>query len=426
MKSMSIIKIQIIVLLLISNYVPAQKEIKISNLKSNFVLKENKDRYYKNLIEKIESTFKSNIKINLFEWSQALKDAESILLKDDFVKIAVGKSLSLPIDKHIKLQRTVLGTAYALFKVEFQKQINNLFLKTKDKLSYAISVNYLTRSNYEKRNRIFYLNDLKSRFKDYQQNSLLNNLLYDLNNPANQKFNQQPNIKDLLTHKFQKGKTIVYSFHRRNRLYPGITVIKKPDGSFVKNSDSSIFNIPQLAVSYSNLPGYISNGNTPEGIYSIIGWYISPTETIGPTPNLLVRSPFEVSPEIFFHKRNEYNKWNINDYSNLLPDSWKNYFPIYQSFYAGKSGRKLIIIHGSTDELNYFRDQLYFPLTPTRGCLSSSEIWSEENGECLESDQAKLIIAFKSTRQKKGFLVVVELDNKEKPISINEIENFFK
>ena len=109
-----------------------------------------------------------------------------------------------------------------------------------------------------------------------------------------------------------------------------------------------------------------------------------------------------------------------------MPDSWKNYFPIYQSFYSGMIGRKLIIMHGSADELNYFKDFPYFPFTPTRGCLSSIEIWDENTGYCIESDQAKLINSFFSTHQTKGFLIVVELDDKKENISISDILPFIQ
>ena len=63
-----------------------------------------------------------------------------------------------------------------------------------------------------------------------------------------------PPIKDILNHEFQKGKTIIYSFHRKNRIHPGLTVIKNPYGKFVRNADSSLFSIQQLAYSVSNMP----------------------------------------------------------------------------------------------------------------------------------------------------------------------------
>lgn len=86
----------------------------------------------------------------------------------------------------------------------------------------------------------------------------------------------------------------------------------------------------------------------------------------------------------------------------------------------------LIIIHGSTDELKYFEKNEYYPLTPTRGCLSSIEIWNEDNGTCIKSDQSLLIDKFRETKSLKGFLVVFELDDQKKGVDISEIEDLIK
>lgn len=419
------IKFLLIILILLNEFTLAQNYIKTSKLKSDFVIKINKEKFYKNLERDIYKTFSQKLIENIDNWISALKNAESLLLKNNKIENALKKSLTLPVDKYIKLQKTALEYSYALYPNQFESLIADVFFNTKDKISFAIAVKYLLRINYKRKPNDFYLTALNTRFK-IKNNSLLLSLKYDLNHPDNLKFKDQPDLIDLLNHPIQNGKTIVYSFQKKDRKYPGITIIKKPDGTFVKNKDGSIFHIPQLALSFSNLPGYLPNGNTPEGIYSIIGWYISPTKTIGPSPNLLVRSPFEVAPKIFFHNQNQHTRWNIEDYKNLLPDSWKDYFPIYNSFYAGKTGRKLIIVHGSTDEIKYFESQPYYPLTPTRGCLSSKEIWDEETGKCLQSDQVNLINAYKSTLQKRGFLIVIEIDDKQYPRFFDDFDNFLK
>ncbi len=398
----------------------SQRKVNINKMKTTFVLKKNKDEFYQKIISNIYNTFKTDInKQSATSWRKALNDTESLFLNDKKIISGINKSLNIKVDKYLKLQRTTLTVAYSSDENIFSELVNKFFQSTKDETSYAIATNYLLRANYLDRKNKFYVKDLENQFNAWDESSVLKSLHFDLDN--SNKFNSLPSLTKLLEHPFQKGKTIIYSFHRKNRNFPGLTIIKKPNGTFVKNKDGTIFSIPQLAISFSNLPGYISNGNTPEGIYSIVGTYISPTKTIGPTPNVLIRSPFEVSPRIFFHKKNKYKKFNKEDYKNLLPKSWQNYFPIYNSFYAGKSGRKLIIMHGSTDDLDYYKQQSYYPMSPTRGCLSAKEIWDEKSGKCLESDQAKLINAFYSTKKLKGFLVVIEIDDKNKPISIEEI-----
>lgn len=411
---------------IIFSTIKAQNQTELENLKSNFVKSENKEKYYTNLAKNIETTFKNDKKINSPQWIKSLRDAQSILFKNSSVQNGLMISLTQPVDKEIKLQRTALEIAYTLYPNYFLELISHIYKMTKDPLSFVISTHYLLRTENKNANVSFFLNDLKIRFPDYSKKEQLRGLYNELNTRISQKIETIPNLSELLQHNFMPGKTIIYSFHRKNREFPGITIIKKADGNFVKNDDKSIFYIPQLALSYSNLPGYIPNGNTPEGIYSIVGWYISPTETIGPTPNVLTRSPFEVSPKIFYHGKNQNQKWNFEEYKKLLPVSWQNYSPIYQSYFAGKSGRRLIIMHGSTDELSYFKDFPYYPLAPTRGCLSAKEIWSHQTGKCIESDQLKLINALRSTKQTKGFLVVIEIDDKQEPIKISEIEKYLK
>ncbi|MCB9250329.1 MAG: hypothetical protein H6613_18150 [Ignavibacteriales bacterium] len=83
-------------------------------------------------------------------------------------------------------------------------------------------------------------------------------------------------------------------------------------------------------------------------------------------------------------------------------------------------------MHGSTDELKFFSKKPYYPLTSTRGCLSSKEIWDTESGKCLESDQVKLINAFNSTKQKKGFLVILEINDKQENVTLEEILPYIK
>ncbi len=240
---------------------------------------------------------------------------------------------------------------------------------------------------------------------------------------------QQKSIKKflptILSSPYQKGKTIIFSLQRKDRTYPGLTIIRAPNGKFVRTDEGKIFSIPQLALSIANLPGYLRNGNTPEGIFSIVGFYITQKESIGPTPIILTRIPFGKPPKIFFHGENKFDKWDIRDYRNLIPPPLRNYEPFYETFYAGKLGRRLLVMHGSTDDLAFYKNEKYFPLTPTRGCLSAVEIW-DSTGHVIRSDQAKLANAFFSTNQLEGFLVVLNIDNSKKPVTLNGLLPYIK
>ena len=85
--------------------------------------------------------------------------------------------------------------------------------------------------------------------------------------------------------------------------------------------------------------------------------------------------------------------------------------------------RKLLIMHGSTDDLTFYKNQQYYPHTPTQGCISSIELWNESTGKCIRSDQAKLMNAFFSTGVLEGFLIVVNIDDKKAPVTLDELKS---
>lgn len=278
---------------------------------------------------------------------------------------------------------------------------------------------YLNKNSF---NNIECIEETKNRFPDWKKVPQLNFLNYYLEQDSI----STPPLKDILSNNFVKGKTIIYSFHRKNRKHPGITIIKKPNGKFVKSKNDSIFYIEQLALSVTNLPGYLSQGNTPQGIFSVVGFYNSPTPSIGPTAAVLTRIPYEVPIKLWYHSTVTKSYWDITDYKNLLPKSWQDYLPIYESFYAGKTGRRKIVMHGSVDDLSFYDTLPYAPLTPSKGCLTTTEIWSDSTGKNIRSDQAKLMNAFFSTGQLYGFLIVIDIDDKEEAVTIEDVLPFIE
>src|SRR5262249_2771248 len=92
------------------------------------------------------------------------------------------------------------------------------------------------------------------------------------------------------------------------------------------------------------------------------------------------------------------------------------------SFYAGRIGRNAIIAHGTTIDPEYFKDQPYYPLTPTNGCLCAKELWNISNGRLLVSEQFNLVSAYNATPGSKGYLYVIDVDNQQKAITREEVE----
>lgn len=348
----------------------------------------------------------------------ALKELSLALYKDSLLFSGLKGILNKHGENSSQINISVITAAKALYPDKFDSEIITILKKTSDKEVFANAAIYLSRYP-QCVNCDTIITLLRKKFPDYNNDEYLS-LLTGVLKKENEELSNE-DVISILSSEYQREKTVIFSIQRRNRVYPGLTIIRKPNGEFLRDSNGDIFCVKQLALAVGNLPGFMRNGNTPQGIFSVVGFYVSPTPSIGPTPNVLTRIPFGKPPETFFHGLNKYSDWNMEDYANLLPVNLRNNKALYEAFYAGKFGRRLLVMHGSVDNLDYYKNEIYYPLSPTKGCLSTVEIW-DSTGKNIRSDQAKLINAFFSTGKIKGFLVVFDIDDKEKPVEVNEIK----
>ncbi|MEO7800797.1 MAG: hypothetical protein ABIR81_02295, partial [Ginsengibacter sp.] len=223
----------------------------------------------------------------------------------------------------------------------------------------------------------------------------------------------------LLNKQFLPGQIVMYSFQRKNRDYPGVVIVRNAAGQFVRDSTYNLFSVPQLARSITNLPSYITNGNTPQGIFRLNGFAVSLNTFIGPTANIQMLLPVEDSLKLFLNDTTITDTtWTIEKYEQLLPISLKGFFPLYNSYYAGLAGRTEIIAHGTTINSEYYTGKSYYPFTPSLGCLCTKELW---NGKRVVSDQLKLVQAMLAAGGASGYCVVIELNDEQRPVSLEDI-----
>ena len=109
-----------------------------------------------------------------------------------------------------------------------------------------------------------------------------------------------------------------------------------------------------------------------------------------------------------------------------MPESWRAYEPIYESYYAGMSGRKEIMAHGTIVNPEYYAGRPWYPLTLFTGSLSTKELWDEKTGKRVDSDQYKLIQQLSKSGKPEGYLIVVNIDNQDKPVEISQIEQIIQ
>mgnify|MGYP005840756099 CR=1 FL=1 len=339
---------------------------------------------------------------------------ELIQYKNEFTDSVISSCFANLNKRSKEFQRSFLELVYTLYQNKISHQVEAFAKETNNPKLFAICADYLKRSGY----------DVNNMFEEFlETNPLLidNPIMVMLKHSISNDLISLPPVEDLFGNSFEQ-KLVIFSIQRSNRDYPGLLVIRKPDGKFLRDESGKIFSIPQLARAITDLPGYITNGNTPEGILSIQGIDFSKNVFIGPSPNLQLVLPYEVNPKKYFHNQIQDTIWNQDYYSDLLPDSWKSYLPIFEAYYAGKAGRNEIIAHGTTIDPKFYKDKSYYPFTPSLGCLTTKELWSDVDGRISESDQIILMNAFNDAGADNGYFVVVNIDDKESPVTLEELK----
>lgn len=274
------------------------------------------------------------------------------------------------------------------------------------------------------------------KFPDYDTTPVLQELANFLSYHTALQRSRTPDLSSLFAYQRARGQKTIYSFQRWNRDYPGMAIVQDEDGQFIKDAAGKIQVFEQLARSGSDLPYFITDGSTPQGVYSIQGTDISKTSFIGPTPNLQLLLPFEGSWDKYFHKDTAIARPSAADsiappasldslqmYLQLFPPDWQTYTPMMEAWAAGHIGRTEIIAHGTTIDPEFFNAMPFYPLTPTMGCLCAKEQWNPTSGHPLVSEQLNLVNAWLSTPARKGYLYVINIDDQHKPITRAEVEH---
>lgn len=320
-------------------------------------------------------------------------------------------------------QRALLEFCYAMYPDSFTAPVETLASTTGNSKIFALCTEYLYQAKKINTSSIA----TKTRMFQFmlEQDSILNPLV-----KSKWKLRDQDKIaalQEISNPNFFPGNVVLFSFQRKNRNYPGIVVVRDKAGNFITNDSGKIIALPQLARSVSNLPFYLTNGNTPQGVFRMFDFGQSKSMAIGPTTNIQLMMPLETSPQFFLKDSSITDTvWTEVLYQKILPESWKKYLPALETYYASKAGRTEIIAHGTTVDPEYYKGQSYYPHTPTQGCLCTKEIWSTADGSRLISDQQQLVDAVQKAGGPDGYVVVIEIDNQQKPVNLNDIWPYLK
>lgn len=211
-------------------------------------------------------------------------------------------------------------------------------------------------------------------------------------------------LQELLNIKNEKLSIFALLHHDRTK--PGKLLIRRPDGRFLINASGHLWSIPILGLSSRGLAFNHSNGNTPQGIFTV--------DSVMPEANY---------PEEF----GSYRRLIVNFISKSTDEGkLKKFMPVSQyslnwwkpGVVAREMGRSLLRIHGTGRSTNILKP--YYPMVPTSGCLATNEV--NLFGLYRSHDQRNLLDAlmlaldlvpnFDNESKIHGLLYVVEFDGK--------------
>lgn len=367
---------------------------------------------------------------NEYRFESACNAISQYQLTSDSIKNGLKKLFNNYQLLEYDTRRALLEAVYAVYPDDFSTEMNAILSNAVFPKLFAMSAAYLFRNDNSINNGNLLKIAMVEQFPGYDTIPILTELEKYINLHQQQQASATPDLASLFRHNRNAKRKVIYSLQRWNRDYPGIAIVQNADGKFARHADGRLMIFEQLARSASNLPFFITNGSTPQGVYSINGIAISKNQLIGPTPNFQLTMPYEGRFQQYFQLPDTLT-WdstrNIQAmYNQLMPSNWSNYAPMQEAFNAGKTGRTEIIAHGTTINPEYFINKPYYPLTPTMGCLCAKELWNATSGRLLVSEQWNLASTFSATPGSKGYLFVINLNNQQKPVTRADVEAIIK
>ena len=386
-------------------------------------LKANRDKLYRGIVS---NSIIGNLSLPLNDeneeaWATAFSAVNLVKYETPFVHAKITFAANHTAGRSKTFTKALLELINSDYPGEYIEAAKSIFYKAgNDDVLRAMAVHYiLPKASAADRKMI--LQAITQRLKSNPENPVLS----ELNHQLTDQYKRMPALKTFFLPDYLPGQVLVFSFQRRDRNFPGLAIVRKADGSFMKNTDGSYFSVGQLARSEGNMPGYISMGNTPQGIFRMDGFDTSKTYFIGPTTNIQLTMPFEYIASHFYRDSTAKDSiWTLKQYEKFLPGNFKGYHPVYGTYYAGKAGRTEIIAHGTTIDPSLYKTTSYYPFTPSAGCLVTKEFWDDKTGHLFSSDQLLLTKAVAAAGGPHGYLIVIEIDDNKGPVTLYDLRDW--
>jgi hypothetical protein len=370
-------------------------------------------------------------------WHNMLWVTAIVEPREPYVTEAIAQILSMQRpDLSAAEQRTIdmtmaianqLYLSDPTFHADLKPAFEQILTQSTDPFWIAIALSALTKAGATPPQRQHWMNQIRQRFPNWQQDAHLYSTLREVE--AIDQPPALPPLSDLLNWTIAPHELQLYVLCRPDRGVLCQTVLKNSDGEFLRQN-SELWSVPLLLRSLHNLSSVFTRGQTPQGIYRIEGTVPQPdTEYFRPFGLFsLVNLYIPLEPGVQQFVPGSPQLTTLSSYQALLPASWQNYFPIQQTYWAGKAGRNEFRIHGTGESPDLFTSNRRYASTagwnPSIGCLSALELY-DGNGQLQQADMPKILNALTATggtATLTGYVIVVEVPGDELPLSLAEIE----
>jgi hypothetical protein len=353
-------------------------------------------------------------------WATALREPQPVEVAQALQRILAlthSPKLSQPQMRTVDMAMQVGTQLYLHFPTRYgslESSFRQTIERSSDPQWVAMALSVLAQGGLSPAELQSLSDRVQQRFPRWSQNVFLQTTLRDVaervNPPA------IPPLRDLLQWTIAPQQLHLYVLCPRDRGLLCRAVLKDQSGQFVRQS-GQLWSVPLLSRSLHNLAWNFERGETPQGIYRIEGVVPQPDfdffGAYGQFALVKLFVPFESGVRSFLPGQRRF-MGTLAAYQSLLPPSWRNYFPIQQTYWAGKAGRSLFRIHGSGEATNFFSGKERYPASadwnPTIGCLSALEIY-DETGHLQQADMPKILDALTTAGGKNfsGYMIVVEV-----------------
>lgn len=372
-------------------------------------------------------------------WENLLWTTAVVEPQEPFVDTAIGYLVGMASHSGLSTEQADLvkaamqvGTQLYLSNPTGYERVAQGFVFTLERSSnpewVAMALSALVRAGASPEQRLQWRSQVQQRFPRWAEQIHLYTTLRELeeiDRPS-----PLPPLEELLNWSIAPDELHLFALCPPDRGELCRLVLRDRQGQFVRRN-GELWSVQVSVRSLHNLSWNFTRGHTPQGIYRIEG--IRPPNldlfrAYGQFSLVKLFVPFERGVREFIPGQAGTLAGGLAGYQALLPPSWRNYYPIQQSFWAGTAGRGLFRIHGSGESPGFFTNNQRYPNSmgwnPTIGCVSALELY-DETGRLYQADMPVILGALRTIDGEdfSGYLVVVDVPTAtSQSLSLNQIE----